>query len=185
MNPKLGNSSKVIKGVEWALLFFFGFLVIREMNPMWVSNTVMFMPVAIPVSTALYIIYNVLITGFTVVITILILIFGLSGNSEKLIESMLKDITTEKIEKLRIKQSGWLWVRSVIEDILMVYFSWTLGKHYLAILMVIVAIESRWFIGVWNQIADKLKTRFYKELQEEIGKKEKAEFENDHLNDLL
>jgi hypothetical protein len=58
----------------------------------------------------------------------------------------------------------------VIEDILMVYFSWTLGKHYLAILMVIAAIESRWFIGVWNQIADKLKTQLYDKLQEEVSK---------------
>jgi hypothetical protein len=180
MNPKLGTSSKVMKGVEWALLFFFGFLVIREMNPSWLSNTEIFMPAALPISTALYIIYTVLITGFTVVITILLLLFGLGGNSEKLLSSMLKDMTVDKVEKLIIKRSGWVLVRSIIEDIFMVYFSWVLDKHYLAILMVIIAVESRWFIGVWNQIADKLKIRFYDILQKEAAEREKAESKKDH-----
>jgi hypothetical protein len=138
------------------------------------------MPVALPILTALYIIYTVLITGFTVLITILLLLFGLGGNSEKLLSSILKDMTIDKVEKLRIKQPGWILVRSVIEDILMVYFSWVLDKHYLAILTVITVVESRWFIGAWNQIADKLKIRFYDNLQKESAERDKAESEKDH-----
>jgi hypothetical protein len=185
MNPKFGISAKVMKGIEWALILVFGFLVIREMNPVWLLNTEIFMPVVLPVSTALYVIYTVLITIGMVFVTIILLVFGIGSNSEALIKAMLKDMTIEKIEKLKIKQSRWLHVRSTIEDILIVYFSWALGKHYLAILAVIITIESRWLYGVWNQLADKLKVRFYDDLQKEVAKKEKEEFERDHQNDLL
>jgi hypothetical protein len=185
MNLKFGISANVMKGIEWALIFVFGFLVIREMNPVWLLNTEIFMPVALPVSTALYVIYTVLITAGMVIITIMLLVFGIGGNSEVLIKAMLKDMTIEKIEKLKIEQRGWIRVRTVIEDILIIYLSWALGKHYLAILAVIITIESRWFYGIWNQLADKMKIRFYDDLQKEVAKKEKEEFERDHQNDLL
>jgi hypothetical protein len=156
-------------------MFIFGFLVIRKMNPVWLLNTEIFMPVALPVSTAIYIIYTVLITAGMVIITIMLLILGIGGNSETFIKLMLKNMTTDKIENLKIQQPGWVWVRSTIEDILIVYFSWTLDKHYLAILAVIVTIESMWFYGVWNQLADRLKIRFYEDLQKSEGKGEESE----------
>jgi hypothetical protein len=175
----------MMKGIEWALLLVFGFLVIRETNPVWLSNTEMFMPAVFPISTALYIIYVVLMTVAMIFITIVLLILGFGGNSETLIESMLKDMTTDKIENLKIKLNAWTRARIVIEDIILVYFSWVLGKHYLSILLVVLVIESRWFYGVWNQLADKLKIQFYDDLQKELAKKERAEFENEHQSDLL
>jgi hypothetical protein len=185
MNTKFSISGKVMKGIEWALMLVFGFLVVREIDPVWLLNTEIFMPVVLPVSTALYVIYIVLITAGTVLITIFLLVLGIGGSSEVFVKAMLKDMTTEKIEKLKIEQRVWTRIRSIIEDIFIVYFSWALGKHYLAILAVIVAIESRWFCGIWNQLADKLKVRFYDDLQKEVAKKEKEEFEMEHRNDLL
>jgi hypothetical protein len=180
MNPKLDTSLNVMKSIERTLLIFFGFLVIRKINPAWLSNTEIFMPVALLISTALYIIYTVLLTGLTVLLTILLLICGIGGNSEKFIELSLKDMTIDKIESLKIEWSIGVRIRIAIEDILMVYFSWMLDKHYLAILVVITIVESRWFLSVLSQIADKLKTRFYNNLQKEAGKKERVEFEKDY-----
>jgi hypothetical protein len=170
MNPKLNSSSKMMKGIEWTLTFAFGFMVIRGMNPVWIINTEIFMPAVLPLSKALYIIYTVLLTGFVSIIAILLLVFGIGGCSELFTESMLKDMTTDKIEKLKIKFGVWIRIRSIIEDILLVYFSWTLDKHYLAILIIISAMESRWFLSVWNQLADRLKVKFYDDLQKEETK---------------
>jgi hypothetical protein len=174
-----------MKGIEWALLLVFGFLVIRETNPVWLSNTEMFMPAVFPISTALYIIYVVLMTVAMIFITIFLLILGFGGNSETLIKSMLKDMTTDKIEKLKMNQNGLIHVRGIIEDIFMAYFSWVLGKHYLAVLVILIAIEAKWIYGVWNSLVDKLKNRFYDDLQKEVAKKERAEFEKEHQSDLL
>jgi hypothetical protein len=185
MNYKFGISLKMMQGIEWALIFVFGFMVIRKMNPVWLLNTEIFMPVAFSASTALYTIYTVLITGFLVIITILFLISGIVCCSEVFIKSMLKDMTTDKIEKLKIKRGRIQIFRSIIEDILLIYFSWVLEKYYLSILMAITAIESRWLLGVYNQIADTMKVRFYDDLQKEVAEAERAEFENDPRNDLF
>jgi hypothetical protein len=174
MNVKLNFSTKAMKGIERALLLVFGFLVVRQTNPEWLAGTEMLMPVALPLSTALYIVYTIITTAFMVIISILLLVFGLGGNSDNFIKSMLTGMTTESMEKCRIKFRLWVHVRSVLEDVLMVYFSWVLGKRYLAILMVLMAVESRWFYGVWNQLIDKMEVRFYADLKKETSEKEKA-----------
>jgi hypothetical protein len=185
MKVRLITSLQAMKSIEWTLLLLSGFLVIREMNSVWLLSTEIFMPIVVPVSTALYIIYTVLLTGATVLVAILFLICEIGINSEKCIDIFLKDMTTDKIESLKIEQPIWVQIRVIIEDILIVYFSWTLGRHYLAILAVIANIESRWFLIEWSKIVDKLKNRFYSDLQKEVAAREKAEFEKEHESDLL
>jgi predicted outer membrane lipoprotein len=139
-----------ISGLEYSLLVLFGFLTVREFFPELKTTTDLFMPLILPVSEAVRIIYTFIATLFFILTGIFILTLLAAKSSPEGIKKLFKNAKEDSPEVPLIKPSHIF--KAVVIDTLMIYFSWFLGHHYFSVLVAMSFGMTRAFASVYTSV---------------------------------